>query len=251
MTRGFEGKLAFVSGAGSGIGEATSRLLALRGARVVVGDINVEAARQVAADIERDGGVAMPIHVDVSDLTSVEQAVARATQDGADALALAVNAAGITGNLAPCAEFDLGDWQRVIGVNLTGTFLCMRAQVASMLRKRTGAIVNVSSIMGSHALPGTIAYAASKHGVEGLTKAAALDYAKQGIRINAVAPGYVDTPMIAGGKPAVQDKIVAMHPVGRIAQPEEIAKVIAFLLSEDASFVTGSVHLADGGFSVV
>jgi len=120
-----------------------------------------------------------------------------------------------------------------------------------MLRKGGGAIVNVSSIMGSHALQGGVAYAASKHGVEGLTKAAALDYAQQGIRINAVAPGYVDTPMIAGRKPSVQDKIVAMHPIGRIGHPEELARVIAFLLSQDASFVTGSIHPADGGFSAV
>lgn len=251
MTRSFEGKLAFVTGAGSGIGAATSRLLALRGARVVVADINLEAAAQVAADIEREGGVAFPLRVDVSDPASVKQAIARATQEGADALDLAVNAAGITGKLAPCAEFELGDWQSIIGVNLTGTFLCMRAEIASMLPKGMGAIVNVSSIMGSHALAGTVAYAASKHGVEGLTKAAAIDYARQGIRINAVAPGYVDTPMIAGRRPAVHDKIVAMHPLGRIAQPEELAKVVAFLLSEDASFVTGSVHLADGGFSAV
>lgn len=251
MTRDFEGKLAFVTGAGSGIGAATSRLLASRGARVVAADIDLSAATRVAADIERNGGDALSLRVDVSDPASVEQAVASATREGADALDLAVNAAGITGRLAPCAKFDLDDWQRIIGVNLTGTFLCMRSQIRSMIGKGAGAIVNVSSIMGSHALPGTIAYAASKHGVEGLTKAAALDYAKQGIRINAIAPGYVDTPMIAGGNLSVQEKIVAMHPVGRIAQPDELANVIAFLLSDDASFVTGSVYLADGGFSAV
>lgn len=251
MTRAFEGQLAFVTGAGSGIGAATACLLAARGARVVLADIDVDAATQVAEGIERDGGVALPLRVDVSDPASVERAMARATHDGAEAIGLAVNAAGITGRLVPCAELDVGDWQRIVAVNLTGTFLCMRAEIASMLRRGAGAIVNVSSIMGSHALPGTVAYAASKHGVEGMTKAAALDCARQGIRINAVAPGYVDTPMIAGRNPAVQDKIVAMHPIGRIAQPEELAKVIAFLLSDDASFVTGSVHLADGGFSAV
>lgn len=251
MTCSFEGKLAFVTGAGSGIGAATCRLLASRGSRAVVADIDLDAATQVAADIERGGGSALPLRVDVSDPASVAQAVARATKDGADPLDLAVNAAGITGALAPCADCDFGDWQRIIGVNLTGTFNCMRVQIASMLSRSGGAIVNISSIMGSHALAGTAAYAASKHGVEGLTKAAALDYAKHGIRINAVAPGYVDTPMIAGRKTAVQEKIVAMHPIGRIAQPEELAKVIAFLLSDDASFVTGSVHLADGGFSAV
>lgn len=250
MSRAFEGRLAFVTGAASGIGAATARLLAERGARVVLADIDLDAASGVAIEIERTGDHAMPVLIDVGDASSVEQAIAQATRGGEE-LSLAVNAAGITGSLTPCGNLGLEDWARILGVNLTGTFLCMRAQVASMLRGGGGAIVNVSSIMGSHALPGTAAYAASKHGVEGLTKAAALDYAKQGIRINALAPGYVDTPMIAGRVPAVQDKIVAMHPVGRIAQPAELASVIAFLLSDEASFITGSVHLADGGFSAV
>ena len=250
MTLDLEGKLAFVTGAGSGIGAATSRLLASRGARIIVADINDDAAAQVASEIEADGGHALPVHIDVCDSTSVERAIARATQDGVE-LDLAVNAAGITGPLTPCAEFGIDEWQRVLGINLTGTFLCLRAEIQSMLRKGGGAIVNVSSIMGSHALPGTAAYAASKHGVEGLTKATALDYAKQGIRVNAVAPGYVETPMIAGRRPSVQEKIVAMHPMGRIAEPHELARVIAFLLSTEASFVTGSTHLADGGFSAV
>jgi NAD(P)-dependent dehydrogenase (short-subunit alcohol dehydrogenase family) len=248
VNRDFEGRLAFVTGAASGIGAATSRLLAARGARVAVADINLDAAVQVASEIERDGGKAFPVRIDVADPASVEAAVTTATREGGG-LDLAVNAAGITGMLTPCADFAMEEWVRVVGINLTGTFLCMRAQIAAMLRNGGGAIVNVSSIMGSHALPGASAYAASKHGVEGLTKAAALDYAPQGIRINAVAPGYVDTPMIAGRKPAVHDHIVAMHPIGRIAHPEELARVVAFLLSQDASFVTGSIHLADGGFS--
>lgn len=250
MNRDFEGKLAFVTGAASGIGAATSRLLAVRGACVAVADINFDAVAQVASEIERDGGKALPVRIDVADPASVDEAITKATRE-AVGLDLAVNAAGITGTLTPCAEFAMADWQRIVGINLTGTFLCMRAEIAAMLRKGGGAIVNVSSIMGSHALPGGAAYAASKHGVEGLTKAAALDYAKQGIRINAVAPGYVDTAMIAGRKPSVHDKIVAMHPIGRIAHPEELAQVVAFLLSQDASFVTGSIHLADGGFSAL
>jgi len=251
MNRDFEGKQAFVTGAGSGIGEATARLLASRGARVVLADIDRDTVVQVAAEIERSGGRALPVRIDIKDPASVEETFANAVQSSGAEIDLAVNAAGVTAPLVPCANVAFADWQRTIDVNLTGTFLCMRAQIASMSRKGSGAIVNVTSIMGSHAAPGLSAYAASKHGIEGLTKAAALDYAKQGIRINAVAPGYVDTPMITARMTSIPDKIVALHPIGRIAQPDELAQVIVFLLSAGASFITGSIHLADGGFSAL
>ena len=159
------------------------------------------------------------------------------------------NAAGITGPLQACGEYEPDAWHRIINVNLTGVFLCMRFELQQMVRRGGGAIVNLSSIMGSNALAGTVAYAASKHGVEGATKAAALDYAARGIRVNAVAPGYVDTPLIGGRTPGAQERIAGLHPVGRIAQPGEIAELIVFLLSPQAGFITGSVHLADGGYS--
>lgn len=244
----FAGRVAFITGAGSGIGAATARLLAQRGAAVALADIDEAAARNVAASIAEAGGRCTAHRVDVSDAGSVEAAIgqAAAAHGGID---LAVNAAGITGALQACGEYDIEAWQRIINVNLTGVFLCMRFEVQQMQRRGGGAIVNLSSIMGSNALAGAVAYTASKHGVEGATKAAALDYAANGIRVNAVAPGYVDTPLISGRSSAAQERIVAMHPAGRIAQPGEIAELIAFLLSPQAAFITGSVHLADGGFS--
>lgn len=245
----FAGKLAFVTGAGSGIGAATAELLASAGASIVVADIDLRAAEAVAKGLRESGAHAQAIRIDVADPRSVHDALETAcAQHGG--LDLAVNAAGITGALQPCADYELAEWQRIIGINLTGLFLCLKSEIQQMEKRGRGAIVNVSSIMGQLALPGTIAYAASKHGVEGATKAAALDYAQKGIRINAVAPGYVDTPLIAGRKEATHDKIVAMHPVGRIAEPREIAELIVFLLSPRASFITGSVHHADGAYSV-
>jgi len=244
----FAGRLAFVTGAGSGIGAATARLLAQAGAEVVLADIDEAAARRVSIDLAEQGMRATAVRIDVADPRSVQDAVESACA-GHGGLDLAVNAAGITGKLVACGDFELVEWQRIIGVNLTGLFLCMQAQIRQMERRGSGSIVNLSSVMGKASLPGTVAYAASKHGVEGATKAAALDYATKGIRVNAVAPGYVDTPMIAGRKPSTHDRIVAMHPMGRIAQPHEIAELIAFLLSPRAAFITGTVHQADGGYS--
>ncbi|MDP3857115.1 MAG: SDR family NAD(P)-dependent oxidoreductase [Stagnimonas sp.] len=244
----FNGRLAFITGAGSGIGAATARLLARRGASLALADIDEAAAHTVAGEIAQEGGRAIAFRVDVGDPRSVEDAVARAAASHGG-LDLAVNAAGITGALTPCGDYDLDAWHRIVNINLAGVFFCMRFQIPQMVRRGGGAIVNLSSIMGSNAMAGTVAYTASKHGVEGATKAAALDYADKGIRVNAVAPGYVDTPLIARRKAEAHERMVALHPMGRIAQPGEIAQLIAFLLSPQAAFITGSVHMADGGYS--
>lgn len=248
LTNQFEGKLAFITGAGSGIGAATARLLARRGAALALADIDEAAVKKVVDEILASGGYAKSYPVNVADARSVEQTLRDVSveQGGLD---LAVNAAGIVGSLRPCAEYEIEEWQRVIGVNLTGVFLCMRFEVIQMLKKGSGAIVNLSSIRGRSAGQGTIAYAASKHGVEGATKAAALDYATKNIRINAVAPGYVDTPLIRGRPVSAPQGVAAAQPLGRVAEPEEISELIAFLLSPQASFITGSVHPIDGGYS--
>jgi len=248
LAKQFEGKLAFITGAGSGIGAATARLLARRGAALALVDIDGNAVQGVVDEILAAGGKAKALRVDVADARSVEVAVQEAATEYGG-LDLAVNAAGIVGSLKPCGDYDIAEWQRIIGVNLTGVFLCMRFEVLQMLKRGGGAIVNLSSIMGRNSNPGIVAYAASKHGVEGATKAAALDYATQGIRVNAVAPGYVDTPLIRGRSVSSQQGSANAHPIGRIAQPEEIAELITFLLSPQAAFITGSVHLIDGGYS--
>ncbi len=248
MSKQFENKVAMVTGAGSGIGEAIARRMGEEGATVVVADLNEKAARQVAAAIERDGGTAVAVQQDVSDPASVEKSVEFAVQKFGR-LDVAVNNAGITGDLAPTADYSLEGWDKVIAVNLSGVFYGMKYEIPAMLRSGGGSIVNIASILGSVAARDSAGYNAAKHGVVGLTKTAALEYSKDGVRVNAIGPGYIDTPLLNALDRDMYDGLVGLHPIGRLGKPEEVAELALFLASDKASFVTGSYHLVDGGYT--
>ena len=245
----FKGKVAIVTGGASGIGEAIARDLARGGAKVIVADLNKEHADKVAAAIKASGGTAEGFAVNVAHAEEVERMVAFAV-DTYGALHLAVNNAGIGGPIAPVADYPLDGWKSVIDINLNGVFFCVRYEIAAMLKSGGGAIANMASILGSVGTPGSSAYVTAKHGLLGLTKATALEYAQQGIRVVAVGPGYIDTPLLSNNLDAATLGMLAgLHPVGRIGRSEEVSALTCFLLSDAASFITGSYHLVDGGYT--
>ncbi len=249
MPYDFKDKVAVVTGAASGIGEAIAQLLAASGAKVLVADLNEAGARSVAESITAKGGVAKGIAVDVSDAVEVEAMVAAAQREFG-ALHLAVNNAGISGAAATTGEYPLDSWHKVIATNLNSVFYGLRYQIPAIIASGGGSIVNMASILGSVAFATAPAYVAAKHGVVGLTKTAAIEYAKHGIRINSIGPAFIDTPLLSNHLDAATlTAIAGMHPVGRLGTSAEVAALTAFLLSEDASFITGSYHLVDGGYT--
>lgn len=250
MAGQFDGKVALVTGAGSGIGRAAALAFAREGAKVIVSDIVTEGGHETVRLIQESGGAATFVETDVSKTSEVE-ALVQQTVATYGRLDFAHNNAGIEGRVGRVADDDDENWDRVIAINLTGVRLCMKYEIRQMLTQNGGAIVNTSSGAGLVGIRGSSAYVASKHGVIGLTKTAALEYAKSGIRVNAVCPGVIQTPMverISHASPRATAAMAAMHPMGRTGKPEEIAEAVVWLCSEAASFVTGHALSVDGGY---
>lgn len=242
----FEGKSVFITGAASGLGRATAVHLGSLGARVVVGDVDEEQGRATVSTVTAAGGTASFVRCDVTDEASVNAAVAHAVSEYGG-LDLAVNNAGIAHHPQDLHELAVEEFDKVIAVDLRGTFLCLKAELPLMLAAGGGAIVNMASNAGVKNAPAMAGYTAAKHGVVGLTKNAALQYARRGIRINAVCPGTVLTEGLAGYPEETQAEWGKLVPMGRLGAPHEIAESVAFLLSEQSSFITGAMLLADGG----
>ena len=250
----FEGKVALITGAGNGIGRATAVGFAARGAKVVVVDLDAAAAERTAATIQQQGGKALAVTADVTKAAQVE-AYVRAALDGYGRIDCFFNNAGIEGKIAPTAEYDEATFDQVINVNVKGVFLGLRHVLPVLIKQKAGAVVNTASVAGLVATPGMPAYAASKHAVLGLTKAAAGEVARSGVRVNAVCPGPIDTRMIHSlesqlnpDNPAsVAERYRSSLPIGRYGTAEEVANVVLFLSSDLASNITGSHYVVDGG----
>lgn len=248
-TRRFADKVAVVTGGASGIGRACAHAFARDGAHVVIADRSIELGEVVAEEIRRMGRRALFLDVDVSRAEDAERMV-RETVSGLGRLDFAVNNAGIGGDLGPTGEYDLDAWRRVIDVNLNGVFYCMRYELPQMVAQGGGAIVNMASILGAVGFAMAPAYVAAKHGVLGLTKASALEYAPHGVRINSIGPAFIRTPMVTDAMDnEALGTIAGLHALGRMGEPEEVAGLTTFLCSDEASFMTGGYYLVDGGYT--
>lgn len=245
----FDGKTIIVTGGGSGIGAATAEELGASGATVIVADINLAHAEGIASAIMKNGGQAHAFAADVAKPDQVQAMVAFAVEK-TGALHGIVNNAGIGGPAAPTGSYDIDSWKKVIDINLSGVFYGMRFAIPEIEKAGGGAIVNVASILGSVGFANSTAYVSAKHGVLGATKNAALEHAATGVRVNAVGPGFINTPMVADALDAATLKFLeGKHAMNRLGRSEEVAALIVFLLSDRASFITGSYHLVDGGYT--
>jgi NAD(P)-dependent dehydrogenase (short-subunit alcohol dehydrogenase family) len=245
----YAGKVAFVTGAANGIGRAAALAFACEGASVVVADVSEQGNQETARLVEEAGGRALAIRCDVSLAEDVKVALEK-TVETFGRLDVAFNNAGVEQPIIAAADLTEEQWDRIVGIDLRGVFLCMKHQIPLMLKQGGGAIVNTSSGAGVKGFAGQAAYCAAKFGIVGLTKAAALDYGKANIRINAVCPGIIETPMMdrfSGGTPEGRARVIAQEPVGRMGKPDEIAAAVLWLCSDAAAFVTGHALVVDGG----
>jgi NAD(P)-dependent dehydrogenase (short-subunit alcohol dehydrogenase family) len=248
----FAGKVAFVTGAANGIGRAAALAFAHEGASVIAADVSEQGNQDTARMIEEAGGRALAVRCDVSRAGDVKAALDRAVETFGR-LDFAFNNAGVEQPITATADLAEEEWDRIVGINLRGVFLCMRHEIPLMLKQGGGVIVNTSSGAGVKGFAGQGAYCAAKHGVVGLTRAAALDYAKANIRVNAVCPGIIETPMMdrfSGGTPEGRERVIAQEPFGRMGKPEEIASAVLWLCSDAAAFMVGHAMVMDGGQTV-
>ncbi|HEV2560312.1 MAG TPA: glucose 1-dehydrogenase [Microvirga sp.] len=245
----FTGKVAFITGAASGIGRATAVAFAAEGASVAILDRTMHDLRETEAAVKVAGGEVLAIACDVSQPEEVEAAVAQAVETFGR-IDCAFNNAGVENKAAPLHEINLEEWDRILNINLRGTFVCMKHEIAQMVRQGRGVVVNTSSGAGICGVVGGASYAASKHGMIGMTRSAALDYAKQNIRVNCVLPGNIATPMMDRFTGGHIQKAIDLEPVGRLGKPEEIAEAVLWMCSDLGAFVTGASTVVDGGWSL-
>jgi NAD(P)-dependent dehydrogenase (short-subunit alcohol dehydrogenase family) len=250
-----DGKVVLITGAASGIGRATALEAHREGARLLLSDVNADGGQAVCTEIGADGGEAIFSTCDVTSEEAVESLVAQTVRE-LGTLDCAFNCAGILGTVALTTDTDYEAWRRILDVDLNGVFLCTKHELRVMAGQGSGSILNMASAAGLIGWPGASGYVAAKHGVVGLTRAAALEFAAQGVRVNAICPSYTKTPMVddlfenlLGGDPAYVDAAIANHPIGRFADPEEIAAACVWLLSDKSSYVTGTAMSVDGGYT--